>query len=638
MKKKVVVLGGGVAGMSAAHELAERGFHVHVYEARPVPGGKARSILVNNSGTNGRKNLPGEHGLRFFPGFYQHVTDTMKRIPYKNNPNGVFDNLVDTARVFIARFDLEPVNLPAGTPRTIDEIKANIEVFFQIISNEIRLEEGELIFFVEKIWQLITSSKERRIGEHEKISWWDYLEAGKKSRNYQNFLAKGLTESLVASKAKLASTKTAGDIFLQLLFDIITIGRNADRVLNGPTSDVWINPWLRHLQNLGVDYNFNCLVKSLNYDEERGIIKNITIKERRSNGEYAEYEVEGDYYVAAFPIEIMAKLIEISQLNRYESTFKNIITLARNTAWMNGIQFYLKEDVEVSYGHALYVDTPWALTSISQKQFWPNVALSEYGDGQVKGILSVVISDWGPYLKPKTQADEDADRGVFVKKYAKDCTSEEIKDEVWAQLKKSLTVNGKEILKDENLHSWFMDPDIVNVELELFQQITDSKGEVRLEDVKEYLKQKKDVHDEHVASVLLRTLVDLNFVQKIQGKDEEGKDEKFYRPRFRLESNINLEPLLVNLVNTWQLRPDAFTRIPNLFLASDYIRTNTDLATMEGANEAARRAVNSIISVSGSTAPLCKIWDLHEPEIFAPLRWLDSISYQQGLPWGGKLF
>src|SRR5262249_52815529 len=60
------------------------------------------------------------------------------------------------------------------------------------------------------------------------------------------------------------------------------------------------------------------------------------------------------------------------------------------------------------------------------------------------------------------------------------------------------------------------------------------------------------------------------------------------------------EPLLVNAVRTWAHRPDAFTNIPNLFLASDYVRTFTDLATMEGANEAARRAVNAILSTSGS--------------------------------------
>ena len=55
------------------------------------------------------------------------------------------------------------------------------------------------------------------------------------------------------------------------------------------------------------------------------------------------------------------------------------------------------------------------------------------------------------------------------------------------------------------------------------------------------------------------------------------------------------EPLFVNLIDTWKLRPEATTAIPNLFLASDYVRTYTDLATMEGANEAARRAVNGLL-------------------------------------------
>jgi uncharacterized protein with NAD-binding domain and iron-sulfur cluster len=92
MPKTVAILGGGVAGLSAAHELAERGFHVRVYERKPVLGGKARSIPVPNSGTGGRADLPGEHGFRFFPGFYKHVTDTMRRIPYGAHGN-TFDNL-----------------------------------------------------------------------------------------------------------------------------------------------------------------------------------------------------------------------------------------------------------------------------------------------------------------------------------------------------------------------------------------------------------------------------------------------------------------------------------------------------------------------------------------------------------------
>ena len=52
--KTVAVLGGGVGGLSAAHELAERGFKVKVYEHRDAFGGKARSLPVPRSGKAGR--------------------------------------------------------------------------------------------------------------------------------------------------------------------------------------------------------------------------------------------------------------------------------------------------------------------------------------------------------------------------------------------------------------------------------------------------------------------------------------------------------------------------------------------------------------------------------------------------------
>jgi uncharacterized protein with NAD-binding domain and iron-sulfur cluster len=70
MPTKVIILGGGVAGMSAAHELIERGFAVEIYEHRSIPGGKARSAPAARSvDTPGHQPLPGEHGFRFFPRF-----------------------------------------------------------------------------------------------------------------------------------------------------------------------------------------------------------------------------------------------------------------------------------------------------------------------------------------------------------------------------------------------------------------------------------------------------------------------------------------------------------------------------------------------------------------------------------------
>src|SRR5947208_10317427 len=96
MTTRVAVLGGGVAGLTAAHELAERGFAVTVYEARDRLGGKARSLPVPGSGSGGRRDLPAEHGFRFFPGFYKHVPDTMRRL-------GVVGHLVGAEQVMIAQ-------------------------------------------------------------------------------------------------------------------------------------------------------------------------------------------------------------------------------------------------------------------------------------------------------------------------------------------------------------------------------------------------------------------------------------------------------------------------------------------------------------------------------------------------------
>ncbi len=621
-KEKVVILGGGVAGMSAAQELAERGFDVAVYETRTIPGGKARSIPVTASSVDGRKALPGEHGFRFFPGFYQHITDTMKRIPYKNQSKGVFDNLVDATRIYVPRFDREGLVLPAKLPTSSNDLKVLVDAFLQLISAQAGLKAGELEFFSRKLWQLITSSKERRIGEYEKIDWWTFVEADRFSIEYQNLLAKGLTESLVASKAKLASTKTVGDILLQLILDLINPTISTDRLLNGPTNEVWIEPWLAHLKTFGVDYYFDSQVAAINCIN--GKIENATIEDLTT---HQTYEVKGDYYISAVPVEVMDRLIIDGKLDRYDATFKNIRTLAKSVAWMNGIQFYLKEDVQITHGHILLVDTPWALTAISQKQFWQDIDLSEYGDGLVKGVLSVDISDWGT---DNIGANPAESKGILFGKNAKDCTDEEIKDEVWAQLKRSLNINGKEILKDDNLHSWFLDPDIVDPARDFLDELN-FKEHKQVTIAAETLA--KDTADltkkEQVAKTFLRSLSDIGSVKKII-KDN---GDLTYQSVLDITSKTNLEPLLVNLVNTWQLRPDAFTRIPNLFLASDYVRTNTDLATMEGANEAARRAVNAILNVSKNSACPCKIWELHEPEIFAPFRYRDRIRYEKGLPW-----
>jgi uncharacterized protein with NAD-binding domain and iron-sulfur cluster len=545
MKPKVVILGGGIAGLSAAHELIERQFDVEVYELHAIAGGKARSFALENSGVDGRPGLPAEHGFRFFPRFYRHVIDTMARIPYEQGRT-VADNLVDTTRCQLARFARHPVGLTARSPRSMNDVRLLLDDLGRYFGGDLGLSHDDLTFFASKVWQIVTSCHERRMTEYEKIGWWDFIEAEQRSAPYQKLLGHGITRSLVAAKARTASTKTIGDIFVQLLFDIITPGPSTDRVLNGPTNDVWITPWTKYLQSRGVRYHTRARARAVTF--EGGRVRNAII-ERGSSKE----TVTGDYFIFALPVEDVIDLITPPMIEA-EPALQHLFTLDDITEWMNGIQIYLSEDVPLAHGHTIYVDSPWALTSISQAQFWKHLNLAEFGDGRVRGIISVDISEWN-------------EKGLNGKT-AKECTSDEIKDEVWEQLKRSLNFGDTVLLRDEQLIHWSVDPDI--------------------------------------------------------SRNKDG-------------TVANEEPLLVNLVDTWKLRPDATTRIPNLFLASDYVRTYTDLATMEAANEAARRAVNGILDEHGSMEPRCRIWDLYEPEIFLPWRQVDAIRFAQGLPWDDTL-
>jgi 15-cis-phytoene desaturase len=540
MSIRVAVLGGGVAGLSAAHELIERGFEVSVYETKNVFGGKARSLSVPNTGTEGRKDLPGEHGFRFFPAFYRHLPDTMMRIPYPGNVS-VFNNLVHATRIQVARAGTPAVILTARLPSDVQDWA----VKFKEIFGGIGVPDNELLYFIDRLFTLLTSCPERRVAEYEQIPWWTFIDAANRSSAYQTLLGKGLTRSLVAVRAQESSTRTAGYIFLQLLFGLLTHG-GFDRLLSGPTNEVWLAPWVSYLQQHGVDFHTNTAVTG--FHASATAITGVAVE---ANGKAGE--ITADYYISAMPVEIMTGLID-DQLKALAPSLANVTKL--RTEWMNGIQFYLRNDVPLEFGHTIYADSPWAITSISQRQFWNQANLANYGKGQVGGILSVDISDWET-------------PGILYGKTAMQLTAEEIKNEVWAQMKTHLNVSGADVLRDDNLVSWFLDPDV-----------------------------------------------------------------QFPNPT----TVTNLEPLMINVVNSLAFRPDATTEIPNLFLASDYVKTYTDIACMEAANEAARRAVNSILERTQSSAQPAYLWSLQEPIYFQPLIDYDCLRFRLGLPHAGSGF
>ncbi|MCA9536371.1 MAG: NAD(P)-binding protein, partial [Myxococcales bacterium] len=333
MAKTVVVLGGGIGGLSAAHELASRGYSVRVFEAMDIPGGKARSVRLAGTGTDGRPDLPGEHGFRFFPGFYKHITDSMRRIPYAGNVDGVYDNLVQATQFQIARMNQTDPVLVARFPQSLAEFK---EAIVALATANFGIPELEAVFFATRLVALLSSCDERRLEQWEKMSWWDFIAADKMSKEYRLYLARGLTRSLVAMRAETGSTRTVGYILLQLVQDLLRPGETLDRLLNGPTNDVFIDPWVQHIQQLGVDYQLQRPLAAIHMSGGR--VASVDVA--RADGTVEN--VTADHYVFAIPVDRFVHFLTPDVLAAAPS-LANLTRL--QTEWMNGIQFYLRDDV-----------------------------------------------------------------------------------------------------------------------------------------------------------------------------------------------------------------------------------------------------------------------------------------------------
>ncbi|WP_433197750.1 hydroxysqualene dehydroxylase [Nocardia sp. CA-107356] len=540
--RRVAVLGGGVAGLTAAHELAERGFQVTVYERRAL-GGKARSIPVPGSGSGGRPDLPGEHGFRFFPGFYQHIPDTMRRIPFADNPNGVWNNLIGVPEARFARRDGEDFRLPLGPKaRTNFTPEAFRETVGAMISTALKMPANEGAYFADRLLVFNSSCDARRHGQWEYTSWRDFVDGHERSHEFRALLSRTLTSIMVAAKEDVASVRTIGTMGEQFLGNPFEIGNDGslDRVLNGPTNSVWIDPWVQRLRELGVQFALGTEVRGLDVRDRR--IASARIVDETG----ADRTVDADYFVVALPAE-KARALWSPDLLEVRPELAAMDRLFVD--WMNGIQFYLRRPMDISHGHTAYIDAPWSLTSITQNQLWTR-KLTEFGDGTVQDCLSVDISDWNT-------------PGMLYGKPAKECTHEEIAREVWAQMTAHLNDRG-ELLRDDDLHSWFLDSGISWQESQ--------------------------------------------------------------------RRNVNADPLLINTAGSWDCRPETHGALENLFLAGDYVRTDVDLATMEGANESARDAVNAILEVSGSNAERCRKFTLYRATELEPLRRIDAERYAAGQP------
>jgi uncharacterized protein with NAD-binding domain and iron-sulfur cluster len=561
--------------------------------------------------------IPGEHGYRYFPAFYRHVMDTMKRIPVfsvsvpprarqvreelelaglqakgrpvdpdealaplirasnlTESPRTVFDNLVPTYQFAIATGHGErPLPVPRLLPRSFTAIKELVSKAF----TQLGITPSDTLRFQTRLFIFMTSC-ERRRQTYEAVSWAQFIRADRCSERFQQ-LVERWPQALIGLQASLADARTVGTVTVQLLLDQVSATGFRDGTLNGPTTRAWLDPWRRYLEARGARF-WRAEVQKLSL--EGGRLK-VDFRGQKST----DVPPDPNYVVLAVSPMEAKRLVkglwdscDVKTRDAFPRSLRSLLhwhlpepgkhgglpvekaAPSGTLRHYSGVQFYFRSDLGPAQGHIYFADSDWRLSAISQIQFWEQGLLE--GDAAMGGIpyisiLSVDVGDW--YAGPK------GGRAV-------DCSREDFAKEVWRQVEAGLVQKGWTPPQPFAFH---VDDDML-----------------------------------------------------YEGQRAEHPFE-------------NLSPYPVNLAGDWDNHPgsvegDAYEIFKGLVLAGAYVKTRTRLTTMESANESARRAVNGILDDYRRSDPAvsgrCQIWNPEENEVddLGLLKDIDAALMERGLP------
>jgi hypothetical protein len=127
------------------------------------------------------------------------------------------------------------------------------------------------------------------------------------SEEYRRIFADGLVRNVVATKPHEASAHSIGLISEAIAWSILGRGNepvsSVDRVLDDPSGEQLIDPWVAHLRALGVEFRVGHRVESLHMAEDR--VVSATIHDPSGQAR----RITADWFLSAMPIERFVRLL-----------------------------------------------------------------------------------------------------------------------------------------------------------------------------------------------------------------------------------------------------------------------------------------------------------------------------------------
>ena len=511
--KSVAVFGGGISGLTVAHEFSKLGYKVKVYEANPDAGGFFRSARRKED-----QDMPSEYSWHGMGPWYNNFFELIKEIPFDKHSN-LYDNILSRP----VEFGLAP---NAGTANFGDSNSSNVDVknLFSMTSKEKWLWSWLML----KAWCSNTRSSHKYSTIKAKEAWRPYLSASTLSTWSSTF------GPWVGSDWCHVSFHHVAHFFRKQLVTKYSYRHHGDSeggpwdhkartgwlLLNGPSSEVWFDKWVDYLKKQQVEFYWQAPLHRLSFEENK-----ITAAEL-ANGD----TVQADIYVLAVNPFCAADILNrtpILEKKPQLNLFRNLVQQGPHTQVSFRIGFKEKMLWPRKRSALVLSDSAFNLTLFSQEQAWGKRSALGKGIQSLWTVTACVSKVQGPV------------HGLCLEK----CTEEQFLDEVLFQLKQSHALD--ELVKNANDGKSWQDFSIVKIkvwhEWEFSPQgiKTSQPKWVNATNTQQYMpKQKTTISNLVLAGAHTKTTAD---VWSIEAAVESGKlAVKVFEPQVKVTSQSNL--------------------------------------------------------------------------------------------------
>lgn len=290
--RTAAVFGGGIAGLTVAHELARRGWRVAVHEVNDQVGGFFRSAR------DGPDGMPTEYSWHGMGPWYHNVFDLMKQIRAAEGGT-IYERALSRPIAFGM--------VPDDAPASFDDTRfVNVKNMFLMTWRDL----ARWSWLTLKTW----TAGRRSVRSYSRVLGAEAYRRVLSDRAWRMWRA--CFGPWVGSDWTNVSLHQVGLFFRKQLITRPTHHHAADRdgpawsqgarsgwlLLRGPSSEVWFDPWVADLQRRGVRFRTRTALTRLSWDGQR-----ITGAEL-DGGE----RVEADLYVLATDPFTAADVVERS--------------------------------------------------------------------------------------------------------------------------------------------------------------------------------------------------------------------------------------------------------------------------------------------------------------------------------------